>query len=129
MTLIYGVFDPQDGVFQLVRAGHPPACFAIPMGEWNVSVQRSWYRHVGRRIQGPPRICEGKLEVGDSLFCYTDGLDEAIGPEGERFGEARVQAVFAKLVQILRLRFSTRLPPLQGHSNGGRPYPAIDTPR
>lgn len=97
MTLIYGVFDPQDGSFQLVRAGHPPAMLRRSDGR----VERLNPRGLGIGLVGEGfknhiDLCEGRLEVGDSLFCYTDGLDEAMGPEGERFGEARIQEVLAQ---------------------------------
>lgn len=97
MTLIYGVFDPKDGTFQLVRAGHPPARLRRADGR----VERLNSRGLGIGMLGEGfidhlEICEGRLEMGDSLFCFTDGLDEALGADGERFGDARIEAVLAE---------------------------------
>jgi phosphoserine phosphatase RsbU/P len=38
-------------------------------------------------------ITNVKLESGDQLVLYTDGLTEAANPEGEEFGEARLIAL------------------------------------
>src|SRR5262249_2520740 len=77
VTLFFGVLDPQTGNFPYVNAGHnPPFLF---------------HRHRGRRVRalrrtGPPLgMLEDarwvrrslKIEDGETLVLYTDGLPEA----------------------------------------------------
>jgi sigma-B regulation protein RsbU (phosphoserine phosphatase) len=44
------------------------------------------------------------LETGDRLVLYTDGITEAVNPEGELYGEERLHAVIADLPADLTAR-------------------------
>ncbi len=97
ITLIYGVFDPVSGAFELVRAGHPPAFLCRANG----TVERLAPRGLGvglslERFAENMDACAGTLEKGDSLICYTDGLTEAASPTRDLFGEDRLEALLAK---------------------------------
>ncbi|MEP7289312.1 MAG: PP2C family protein-serine/threonine phosphatase [Chloroflexota bacterium] len=87
VTVFFGVLDPPSGTLTYVNAGHnPPYLF---------------HRHKGRRAKalrrtGPPLgILEEvrwtrrsiKIEEGETLVLYTDGITEAINAEGGFFGE------------------------------------------
>ena len=91
-TLFWGVFDTSTNTFRYVNAGH-----AGPM----------LVRQGGERIE---RLCEGgpvlgllpsaiysagvvKIEDGDKLFVYSDGLTEATNGDEEEFGEARIAEI------------------------------------
>ncbi len=94
ITLIYGVFDPLSGAFELVRAGHPPAFLRRADGR----VERLSPRGLGvglslERFEENLDTCAGTIGQGDSLICYTDGLSEAASPTRELFGEDRLQAL------------------------------------
>ncbi len=96
ITLIYGVFDPMTGAFELVRAGHPPAFLCRANG----AVERLAPRGLGvglslERFAENLESCAGTLAKGDSLVCYTDGLSEAVSPTRELFGEDRLEALLA----------------------------------
>ena len=97
ITLIYGVFDPLSGDFELVRAGHPPAFLCRADGH----VERLSPRGLGvglslERFEENLDACTGTLGKGDSLICYTDGLTEAASPARELFGEDRLEALLAE---------------------------------
>jgi serine phosphatase RsbU (regulator of sigma subunit) len=57
-------------------------------------------------ILGDPAVClnsnrnykvaEKNLNIGDTLLFYTDGISEAINPEHEDYGEARVANIMSK---------------------------------
>jgi PAS domain S-box-containing protein len=93
-TLLYGVVDPLSGTFQYVTAGHP-APVRLPR-------------------DGPPAMIEGagfpigmiedavfddvtlKLEPGDRLYLYTDGVIEALNGDEQEFGHPRLSAEIAR---------------------------------
>ncbi len=94
ITLIYGVFDPLSGSFELIRAGHPPAFLCRADGQ----VERLSPRGLGvglslERFEENLDTFTGTLGKGDSLVCYTDGLSEAASPTRELFGEDRLEAL------------------------------------
>lgn len=96
MTLVYGVFDPLSGAFQLVRCGHPAPLLRRADG----SVEMLQPRGLGIGLtatdfESHHDLAEGRLEPGDALLCYTDGLSEAADGEARLFGEARIAEALA----------------------------------
>ena len=92
LTLAYGTFHPRTGRFQFVRAGHPSAFLRRQNGH----VVRLHPRGLGvglsdSRFREALELCEGTLEVGDSLIFYTDGLSEAMAPDDTFYGEDRLE--------------------------------------
>jgi len=92
-TFLYGILDVSDYRFTFTRAGHPG------------------FVHLSR---GTARICERAggipiglmekaefeqesvtLSPGDQIVFYTDGVEEARGPDGELYGEKRMLSVLA----------------------------------
>jgi phosphoserine phosphatase RsbU/P len=86
-TIIYGVFDVITGEFQYVSAGHPGLAH-VPAA-------------------GPPRIIDSpgfpiglaadhyesrslRLEPGDRLYLYSDGVTEAMSPADLLYGSERM---------------------------------------
>lgn len=102
VTMLYGIIDPDTGWVELASAGHPlPVllCGLVARGE---GADRATL--VSMPV-GPPIGIEGerpshhmRLDVGDMLVAYTDGLLER---RGEAFGEGET-----RLVKLL-----TRVPP------------------
>ena len=42
------------------------------------------------------RVCTCRLEPGDSIFLYTDGVTEAMNRAGELYGEPRLEAALSR---------------------------------
>jgi sigma-B regulation protein RsbU (phosphoserine phosphatase) len=95
MTAFCGVVDPAAGMLHFANAGHP--------------VPRRW-RASTRTVAALPDIgglplgieedvayaeTRIKIERGDVLLCYTDGVTEACNPQGEMFGCQRLNACLA----------------------------------
>lgn len=89
-TAVLAALDPQTGDLEITVAGHPPAFLIRAAGE----VER-----LGST--GPPlgllpdvefRSRSKRLDPGDTLLLYTDGLVEACDPEGEEYGLERLAA-------------------------------------
>ena len=91
ITALCAVLEPRSGRVRLASAGHEPP--------WLVPGDGGPIRTVGEPgvLMGafdkvsPPEI-ETTLEPGDRLLFYTDGVTDAVGPSGERFGDARLIA-------------------------------------
>lgn len=94
MTLACGRFDPHGGGFSFVRAGHTPAFLRRSDG----TVERLLPPGLGiglslDRFLSGLELCEGRLDPGDALVFFTDGLTEAQDAEGAFFGEDRLRQV------------------------------------
>jgi sigma-B regulation protein RsbU (phosphoserine phosphatase) len=46
------------------------------------------------------RTCQSKLEPGDTLVLYTDGVTDALSPTPERFQVERLQEVVANNAEV-----------------------------
>ncbi|MDJ0975547.1 MAG: PP2C family protein-serine/threonine phosphatase [Planctomycetota bacterium] len=94
VTFLYAVFDPENGSIVYGNAGHLPPLIRRADGtleEW-------------RKPSGLPlgifatetyEAGRGTLEQGDTLLILSDGLGDAVGPDGTRFSDERVHEVVA----------------------------------
>lgn len=94
VTLWVGLFDPADGSVRYVDAGHGYSLLASDGG--------------ARRISGSGGIPIGidpgfayrhdvmKVEAGNRLVLFSDGLVEQRSPAGEQFGFDRIAAALAR---------------------------------
>lgn len=120
VTMACGVYDPGQGVAYLANAGHEPA-MVWPAGPPSAPAEAC------APAQSPPlgimpELDFGAAEVGRSvavdlhgrhLYFYTDGLSEALQPDGEPWGHAGLAALIAKaeaeaLAPSERLRWIVR---------------------
>ncbi len=90
VTGVFGILDPGLTRFRYTNAGHNPPLLLRAGGEIE-------WLEVGGMILGafPDRDYEESevdLGPGDLLVLYTDGVTEATSPEGEEFGEERLQS-------------------------------------
>lgn len=87
-TLALLKLDPASGTGLLANGGHPPPWLVQP-GDLVREVAGPGQPPLG---QGPPRRYQDlpvELPPGSSLVFSTDGLNEAIGANGEAYGTAR----------------------------------------
>ncbi|HLY25174.1 MAG TPA: PP2C family protein-serine/threonine phosphatase [Aggregatilineales bacterium] len=99
VTVFFGVLDPQSGVLTYVNAGHnPPLLFRRT---------RSRRPRALRRTGPPIGILETlrwtrrtvKIDAGETLVLYTDGLTEANNANGDFYGEEGLQATIQSCLQ------------------------------
>ena len=93
-TIFFGVLDPANGRLFYINAGHEPPFIA----------NRSGIKHhlmptgpaVGAFPDAEFKIAEIQLKPGDKLIGYTDGVTEAVSPEGAFFKKERLEKIIVK---------------------------------
>ena len=89
VTVFYGIFNTLTGELEYVNAGHNPPYILKKTGLTKLEM-------TGGTILG---CMEGftyrsksiRLEPGDTLFLYTDGVTEAFDVKGEAYGDDRLE--------------------------------------
>ena len=96
-TFFFAVFDPASSTLTYTNAGHLPPMLVrkgtVTMLEVNGTV-------VGLFPQAPYKESHLKLEPGDVLVCYTDGVTEPENEYGEMFGDDRLQETVLKSAHL-----------------------------
>jgi sigma-B regulation protein RsbU (phosphoserine phosphatase) len=91
ITFFYCVLDTTTGVLRYVNAGHNPPCVLRADGG------KEYLDRGGVVIGIMPGVEyeEGEivLRPGDDLVMYTDGITEAMNPDGDMYGEDRLEDV------------------------------------
>jgi sigma-B regulation protein RsbU (phosphoserine phosphatase) len=89
-TLFFACFDEAAGALRYVNCGHNPPLLLRADGRGErLSPTAPALGLLERWSGAEARVTLG---AGDTLLLYTDGATEATGPEGEEFGEARLEA-------------------------------------
>ena len=90
ITLFYGILNPEDGSFSYCSAGHHPA-FLIRAKDGSVEQLERTGIPLGAYDDVSWDKASVKLEPGDALVLYTDGITDAQNPAEEFFGLERLQ--------------------------------------
>lgn len=88
ITAFFGVLDLRSGKLSCLRAGHEQPM--LRRGGEVVSVCRESNSVLGVFEDMPFQVEELRLEPGDLLLMFTDGLNEGINPAQEAFGYERI---------------------------------------
>ncbi|MEJ2616168.1 MAG: PP2C family protein-serine/threonine phosphatase, partial [Ignavibacteriaceae bacterium] len=93
ITFFMAVLDPTTGELEVVNAGHNP----ILLLRENGTLEKIDAGGIGLGMLdfGIPYTGQSlKLEKGDKLFLYTDGIPEAMNPEEEEYSDERMFEFF-----------------------------------
>lgn len=84
VTALYGIYDCRSGEIDYTNAGHTPPCLLRRAGNVeSVEMETNFVMGVfGDFLFESGRI---KLDKGDALILYTDGVTEAFNAEGQQF--------------------------------------------
>jgi phosphoserine phosphatase RsbU/P len=102
VTLVVGVLDPESGVIDFANAGHVPPLVIKKGGVERLHVTDLV---VGMFTNAQYRNQVVRLEHGDSLVLFTDGVTEAENDKEEQLGLESVE-------RLLRDKHGTRAPEL-----------------
>ena len=92
VTLFYGILDPATGRFRYANAGHNAPLLIRSDGAVEMLPLTGGVA-LGVMADLPYDEDDRTLDVGDTLFLYTDGISEAMNDEGEMFEEERLKTV------------------------------------
>lgn len=98
VTLFYGVLHLDSGQVQYVNAGHNPPWLLRAAGQVE-PLARTGGMAVAVSEDFPYRSASVQLQPGDQLFLYTDGVTEAFDPDGQEYGDARLQQALTRQAQ------------------------------
>ena len=95
VTAFYAVFDPVNGTLSYASAGHtPPRLLRCPDGS-RVPLNRAQRLPMGIKPDEVYPEQTVPLTPGDQVVFFTDGVIEAVNPDGEVFGSDRIDAALA----------------------------------
>jgi len=89
VTMFAGILDIKTGKLSCVNCGHNPPLLKRNNGTYEyMSLNPNIV--LGVLENAEYEIFETKLESGDKIFLYTDGVTEAMNSNGEMYGEKRL---------------------------------------
>jgi sigma-B regulation protein RsbU (phosphoserine phosphatase) len=95
-TIFFGVLEPETGLLTYINGGHEPVYIVNKSGIKNVL--KSTGPAVGMISGMKFKIQQVKLESGDILFGYTDGVTEGKNPDGKLFTDQRLKTLLDQSV-------------------------------
>jgi serine phosphatase RsbU (regulator of sigma subunit)/pSer/pThr/pTyr-binding forkhead associated (FHA) protein len=88
ITLFFGVLDSATGEMQYTNAGHNPPLLIRADGKLETLSGGGTVLGMLPELGYEQRSC--KLEPGDMLAIFSDGVTEAVNPDDEEYGEERL---------------------------------------
>ena len=107
VTLFYGLLDGKLNTLRYSNAGHLPPILLSSSGRTYPLDDNGALLGVFPDWQYQESIV--KLAAGDRLLLFTDGITEAMQPDGEEFGEQRLIAVAKDFARSSSLELKARL--------------------
>jgi serine phosphatase RsbU (regulator of sigma subunit) len=96
LTAFYGIYDPGNSSFTFARGGHEYPLLITSNGE-TVQLQ-SKGRMIGFEHNAEFENCTVKVNRGDKILLFTDGLTEAINEHHEMFEKILVRDIIPSIV-------------------------------
>ena len=93
VTVWIGFLDLRTGVIQYVHGGHTfPVIFGKRGAKFVKKIKELMFGYIADTSYHTQTL---RLKKGDSLFLYTDGVNEAMDPDGVQYGEERLLSELA----------------------------------
>lgn len=100
VTAWFGIIDLKTGIIEFVNAGHNfPLIYSRKNGRFEYLKTKPNFVIAGMEKVKYEKS-EWKLNPGDRLFLYTDGVIEAINNENKMYGEQRLKQFLNKNIDL-----------------------------
>lgn len=96
ITAIYAVYNGRDQSLRIVKAGHMDPLLYRPAEGETIEIPCEGTYAMGIEQYDEVPVTETRLQSGDRLLFYTDGLTEQFNPEGEMYGLERLRRQLSK---------------------------------
>jgi serine phosphatase RsbU (regulator of sigma subunit) len=121
VTAFYGVIDPLSGSLLYCNAGHNPPYHLSPHSDDRVKVLTRTGLPLGIFEDKAWERRSIKLEPGDVLVLYTDGVTDAQNPQGEFYDKEKLLAcALSRLGRSAREMQDTLLTDINDHTSGAQ---------
>jgi len=90
VTALYAVYDGSRRILQISRAGHPHPILFKPSENRACEIFCEGVLTMGLTPYGHVPVAEIRLDPGDRLLLYTDGVSERFNPERQLYGKERL---------------------------------------
>jgi phosphoserine phosphatase RsbU/P len=91
VTVIIGIIDPETGEMEFVNAGHMPLMIRKIDGTIEEIGEEAVGVPLGVMEGYPFEVVKRKLEPGETIVLYTDGVSEAMNPNSDLYGMDRLR--------------------------------------
>ena len=90
VTVFFGVFDPVAGSLTFANAGHP---MPLRLDSLGAVSELALPVHLPLGLRAGQEYCSSELELapGDTVFAFSDGVTDAVDPQGMEFGDCRLR--------------------------------------
>jgi sigma-B regulation protein RsbU (phosphoserine phosphatase) len=96
ITALYAVYDAKSQTLRIARAGHPPPLLYRPKNGQAIELSCKGVYPLAIEPYDDVPTTETKLQAGDRLMLYTDGITERFNPAGECYEVERLCEQFAR---------------------------------
>ena len=90
VTALYIVYDANHHTLKIARAGHPPPMIYRSSDKKAIEYPCSGVFPLGIDPYEKVPVIEAKLQPGDRILMYTDGITERFSMDGKTYGEERL---------------------------------------
>jgi sigma-B regulation protein RsbU (phosphoserine phosphatase) len=119
-TLFFGVLETASGLFTYINAGHGAP---VLLGAAGVKARLSRTGPAVGLMEGAAyEVKNVRMEPGDTLFAYTDGVTDARDPSGQFFTEKRLLSILQMPVSSVPALVHDMFARLHEHTAGTEPY-------
>jgi sigma-B regulation protein RsbU (phosphoserine phosphatase) len=124
VTLFLGMLNFENNELRYVNAGHPPSILISRNGRMRRLEGRSGPA-CGVRENISYRTFSIRLDSGDTLLGYTDGIIEATNGEGTQYGEARLLEILGHPTKNAEETVTGLLADIEAFTAGTEPFDDI----